>query len=486
MASRYAAIREAPATAVPGLALVRRLEGPAPVVPGYSARVLQRLCLYALPALWEMLLQLWNYLDRANNANFAVHIQFLLVFLFAWIAAIESFQVGRFVAANREHTGAMAILKSVCTALPGDLVASLTSVGTSSASCERLPGRLRRLPACIRCYQTIVPSNRGRATAAYPSAVCPSTQGGESAASWEFVRKEVSSHRISGAILLEDAHSSNRVVGPLSTEDLVSAIRRERVDGVLISATANDVSTLSQQIESHGGLDTPVRFIIGLPGGPSLRDRLSSDGCLYLLNTGAEPTGSMNYRLIKRAFDIVVSIVVLLSGLPVFLLIAIAVKMSSSGEIIFVQDRVGWNGRVFRMYKFRTMHTAPATESDTRWTRPNDPHRTVVGQFLRRYSLDELPQFFNVLMGDMSVVGPRPERPFFVSSFRLHIDQYHRRHRLKVGITGWAQVNGLRGDTCIRTRLLYDLYYLQNWGLVFDLKIILKTVFCVFKCKNAY
>jgi lipopolysaccharide/colanic/teichoic acid biosynthesis glycosyltransferase len=132
------------------------------------------------------------------------------------------------------------------------------------------------------------------------------------------------------------------------------------------------------------------------------------------------------------------------------------------------------------------MHTVPATESDTRWTRANDPHRTAVGQFLRKYSLDELPQFFNVLRGEMSIVGPRPERPFFVSSFRRQIAEYHRRHQLKVGITGWAQVNGLRGDTCIRTRLLYDLYYLQNWGLIFDLRIILKTVFCVFKGKNAY
>ena len=132
------------------------------------------------------------------------------------------------------------------------------------------------------------------------------------------------------------------------------------------------------------------------------------------------------------------------------------------------------------------MRTAPVLDSDTLWTSANDPRRTPVGQFLRKYSLDELPQFFNVLKGDMSVVGPRPERPSFVSSFRRQIDEYHRRHQLRVGITGWAQVNGLRGDTCIRTRLLYDLYYLQNWGLIFDLRIILSTVFCMLKGKNAY
>jgi len=483
MSSRYAAIREAPVAAIPGLALVRRLEGPAPVAPGYKARVFQRLCLYALPALWGMLLQLWNRVAGAHDANFPAHFQFLLVFLFAWIAAIESFHAGRFVAANREHTGAMAILKSVCTA-----------AGASVLLLRLLGHPLPRLGDClVDCSVVLLASIaikqllRAIEGAQRPPTrlLFAATQGGN-ANSWEFVRKEVASHQISGAILLEDIQSPNRVVGPLSTEDLVSAIRRERVDGVLISATANDVSTLSQQIESRGGLDIPVRFIIGLASGSSLRDRLSSDGSLYLLNTGAEPTESINYRLIKRGFDIAVSVVVLFAGLPLFMLIALAVRATSSGAIFFVQDRVGWNGRVFRMYKFRTMHTAPTSESDTRWTRVNDPHRTGIGQFLRKYSLDELPQFFNVLRGDMSIVGPRPERPFFVSSFRRQIDEYHRRHQLKVGITGWAQVNGLRGDTCIRTRLLYDLYYLQNWGLIFDLKIILRTIFCVFKCKNAY
>ena len=484
MSSRYAAIREAPATAIPGLALVRRLEGPAPESTKYSARVLQRFCLYALPAVWGMILRLWNHVARVHDVNFPAHMHFLLVFLFAWIAAIEIFHAGRFVAANREHTGAMAILKSVCTAAGASLLL-LRLLG------HPLPHASDCLIDCAVILLTSVAIKQ--LLRAIEGAQRPPTrllfataQDDDNADSWEFVRKEVSSYRISGAILLEDARSSNRSVGPLSTEELVSAIRHEQVDGVLISATADDVSTLSQQIESRGGLNIPVRFIIGLPGGASLRDRLSGTDCLYLLNTGAEPTETINYRLIKRAFDILVSIVVLFAGLPLFMLIALTVKISSSGTIFFVQDRVGWNGRVFRMYKFRTMHTVPATESDTRWTRANDPHRTAVGQFLRKYSLDELPQFFNVLRGEMSIVGPRPERPFFVSSFRRQIAEYHRRHQLKVGITGWAQVNGLRGDTCIRTRLLYDLYYLQNWGLIFDLRIILKTVFCVFKGKNAY
>jgi exopolysaccharide biosynthesis polyprenyl glycosylphosphotransferase len=484
MSSRYAAIRPEPVTAIPGLALVRRLEGPAPAAPEHSARVLPRICLYALPALWGMLLQLWMRIAGIHDVNSSAHLQFLFVFSFAWIAAIECLHTGRFVAANREHTGAMAILKSLS-------IATGAAVLLSRLLEHPLP---RAADLLIDCAVISIASIAIKQSfRAIEGAQRPPTRillavghGGDDAASWEFVRKEVSSHPISGAILLVDLDSTNRAVGPISTNELVSAIRREAVDGVLISATPSVVSTLSQQIKFCGGLDTPVRLVTGLPSGSSLRDRVSSAGSLYLLNTGAEPTGTTNYWLVKRGFDIVFSVAVLVAGLPLFLLIAAAIKLSSNGGIFFVQDRVGWNGRVFRMYKFRTMHTSHGYESDTRWTPPGDARRTRVGVFLRKYSLDELPQFFNVLMGDMSVVGPRPERPFFVSSFRRQIDEYHRRHRLKVGITGWAQVNGLRGDTCIRTRLLYDLYYLQNWGLIFDLKIILTTVFCVFKCKNAY
>jgi exopolysaccharide biosynthesis polyprenyl glycosylphosphotransferase len=446
--------------------------------------MLLRLCLYALPVLWGMLLQERMRIAGLHDAHFSAHAQFLLVFLFAWIAAIECFHAGRCEMTNREHTGATGLLKSVCTA------------AAAAALLLRLLGHpLPRLEVCLLdCAIFLLASIAIKLSfRAIMGARRPPTRlllavahAGNGAPSWEFVRKEVFSHRISGAFRLEDIAASCPTVGPLTTEDLVRTIRGDRVDGVLISATASEISTLSQQIESYGGLDTPVRFVIGLPTGYSLHDRVSGAGCFYLLNTGAQPAESMNYRLVKRAFDIVFSLAALVAGLPLFLLIALAVKIGSSGGIFFVQDRIGWNGGIFRMYKFRTMHAAPTTESDTRWTSADDSHRTAVGRFLRKYSLDELPQFLNVLKGDMSVVGPRPERPFFVSSFRRQIDEYHRRHQLKVGITGWAQVNGLRGDTCIRTRLLYDLYYLQNWGLIFDTKIILRTLLCVFKGKNAY
>jgi len=166
--------------------------------------------------------------------------------------------------------------------------------------------------------------------------------------------------------------------------------------------------------------------------------------------------------------------------------IAVAVKLSSPGPVFFVQKRVGFKGNVFTMYKFRTMRTGNVAEGDSRWTTREDPRRTRVGTFLRRSSLDELPQFFNVLKGDMSVVGPRPERPYFVEKFAAEVPLYQSRHYLKVGITGWAQVNGWRGDTCIAKRVEHDLYYLRNWSLLFDLRIVIRTVVDTLNAKHAY
>jgi lipopolysaccharide/colanic/teichoic acid biosynthesis glycosyltransferase len=166
--------------------------------------------------------------------------------------------------------------------------------------------------------------------------------------------------------------------------------------------------------------------------------------------------------------------------------IVLLIRLTSRGPVFFIQERIGLNGRPFAMYKFRTMRTAAASESDTRWTTANDPRRTPLGSFPRRTSLDELPQFFNVLRGDMSVVGPRPERPHFVQRFLQEVGRYNNRHCLRVGITGWAQVNGWRGDTSIDKRIEYDLYYLQNWSFLLDLRIIAMTILSGLIHRNAY
>lgn len=180
-------------------------------------------------------------------------------------------------------------------------------------------------------------------------------------------------------------------------------------------------------------------------------------------------------RLIKRAFDIVFSLGVLVPALPLMLLLAALVKLTSPGPIFFAQERVGLNRRTFRMYKFRSMRTQSRGESDTTWGSKNDARVTALGKFMRKTSLDELPQFWNVLIGDMSIVGPRPERPHFVKEFKARYSHYMRRHAVKSGITGWAQIQGLRGDTSIAERAEADIYYIENWSFWLDLLIVLRT-----------
>ena len=192
-------------------------------------------------------------------------------------------------------------------------------------------------------------------------------------------------------------------------------------------------------------------------------------------------------RVVKRAMDIVVSVIALLLFAPVMLLIAFIIKLTSPGPVFFAQERVGQDGRAFQLLKFRSMPVDAEKNTGPVWAAADDPRPTRFGRVLRRYSVDELPQFINVLLGEMSVVGPRPERPYFVEQFSQMIPAYMARHHEKSGVTGWAQVNGLRGDTSIEERTRYDLYYVENWSILFDLKIIVKTIFHIFRSDaNAY
>lgn len=230
----------------------------------------------------------------------------------------------------------------------------------------------------------------------------------------------------------------------------------------------------------------PTRVVVDLGEGIVLRDRLIDLGGIHMLDLRPTLAETGPYLFQKRIFDVGFSVLILSVTLPVTLLIALAIKLGSRGPVFFVQDRVGLNGRVFSMFKFRTMNVGSREEGDTRWTCDEDPRRTAVGTFLRKTNLDELPQFLNVLRGDMSIVGPRPERPYFVERFLEEFDRYNSRHLFKAGITGWAQVNGWRGDTSIAKRVEYDLYYLRNWSLTFDLQIITMTLLRFFSSKNAY
>jgi Undecaprenyl-phosphate glucose phosphotransferase len=269
-------------------------------------------------------------------------------------------------------------------------------------------------------------------------------------------------------------------------EQLVCKNIRHFANDMVIAVAPEIWPTISKLIEQLKDLAIPIRLSLDFGPDVKVRDRFFRIGGTHMLDVHIAPSETISYVILKRSFDILFSLLALtITAIPM-VVIAIAIRLSSPGPALFAQERVGINGQVFRMMKFRTMKVAPVAETDTVWTTQSDSRRTAIGAFLRRSSLDELPQFFNVLCGDMSVVGPRPERPHFVEKFNDEIDAYNARHHLKSGITGWAQVNGLRGDTDITKRVEFDLYYIQNWSLAFDLRIILMTVFSGFFAQNAY
>src|SRR3989304_7442939 len=190
--------------------------------------------------------------------------------------------------------------------------------------------------------------------------------------------------------------------------------------------------------------------------------------------------------IVKRALDVSLINIVIIFTSPVKLIITILIKLASRGPVLFKQERMGLDGKTFNMLKFRTMFINAEQETGPVWAKKDDPRRTKIGKLLRRTSLDELPQFFNVLKGDMSIVGPRPERPVFIENFRNTIPKYMLRHKMKAGITGWGQVSGWGGEHSLEKRIEYDLYYIENWSLNFDLKIIWLTVWNGLIHKHAY
>lgn len=181
-------------------------------------------------------------------------------------------------------------------------------------------------------------------------------------------------------------------------------------------------------------------------------------------------------RIIKRTFDVVVSLLLLVFFSPIMVLISLLVKLTSKGPVLYKQERVSLDGHPFTIYKFRSMYVDAEAKTGPVWAKSNDQRGTPLGNFLRKTSLDELPQLINVLKGEMSLVGPRPERPYFVEQFKNLVPKYLDRHRVKTGMTGWAQVNGLRGDSSLEERIKYDIYYIENWSFLFDLKILFRTV----------
>lgn len=258
------------------------------------------------------------------------------------------------------------------------------------------------------------------------------------------------------------------------------------VDEVVVAVPPSSYPDLSTALECLEDLGKPIRAVFDLGPRLSFGSKLFQAGRLQMMNLAISPVESFAYTVVKRSFDLIAAALGLIALSPAFLAIAALVKVSSPGPVLFRQERIGRHGKPFTLLKFRTMHCSSKSDSDTRWTTRNDPRCTVIGSVLRRFSLDELPQLLNVVRGEMSLVGPRPERPYFVAKFGEDFEKYNMRHRCHVGMTGWAQVNGLRGDTSISDRLQYDLYYVRNWSFGLDVQIILRTAFVAFTGTNEY
>lgn len=275
-----------------------------------------------------------------------------------------------------------------------------------------------------------------------------------------------------------------KVIGSIS--DLENTIAHYKVDEIFITISMKEYDKFGFIINvcEKSGVRTQIvpDYARYIPARPFIDDL---DG-IPLINIRHVPLDNFIKAYLKRTVDLVLSILGLAISIPLFVVIAIAIKIDSPGPVFFSQERVGLKKVSFKMYKFRTMKVQTKTSSNNLWTTKDDSRKTRLGKFLRRTSIDELPQLLNVIIGDMSLVGPRPERPFYVKQFKEKVPKYMIKHHVRPGITGWAQINGWRGDTSIRKRIEHDIYYIENWTFMFDLKILLLTVFENFVNKNAY
>lgn len=275
-----------------------------------------------------------------------------------------------------------------------------------------------------------------------------------------------------------------KVIG--SIDNLLYILPENKLDEIAITLSLKDYDRLEKIVAQCEKSGVHTKFIPDynslFPSRPYTEDLMG----LSVVNIRYVPLSNTLNWIIKRVVDIVVSLIGIVICSPIMLIAAIAIKCSSKGPVIFKQERIGLHNKPFEMYKFRTMEIQKSDVEKKGWTVKNDPRVTKVGKLLRRTSMDELPQLFNIIKGEMSVVGPRPERPQFVEKFKEEIPRYMVKHQVRPGLTGWAQINGYRGDTSIKRRIEYDIFYIENWTLGFDIKIMFLTIFKGFINKNAY
>lgn len=275
-----------------------------------------------------------------------------------------------------------------------------------------------------------------------------------------------------------------KVLGEIS--NLMELLAQNQLDEIAITLGLSEYYRLEQIVALCEKSGVHTKFIPDynniIPTKPYTEDLLG----LPVINIRYVPLTNTFNMVVKRLMDIVGALVALILFSPIMLFAVIMIKLTSPGPLIYKQERVGLHNHTFMMYKFRSMEVQPKEAEKQAWTVKNDPRVTSIGKLMRKTSIDELPQLFNILKGDMSLVGPRPERPFFVEKFREEIPRYMVKHQVRPGLTGWAQVNGYRGDTSIRKRIEYDLYYIENWTVGLDVKILIMTFFKGFVNKNAY
>ncbi|MGZ4969871.1 MAG: undecaprenyl-phosphate glucose phosphotransferase [Methylobacter sp.] len=289
---------------------------------------------------------------------------------------------------------------------------------------------------------------------------------------------------------IDDRSENRHSIGDFSLprlgelDDLAAIVAKEAIDEVWIAFTGESLAERAQYQLRH--LPVSIRLVIDCFAFKQSKFlSLNTVAGIPTLDFSVSPLHGVN-RYIKEVMDRLFALILLVLISPLLLLIAVGVKLSSKGPVFYRQERVGWNNRSFTMLKFRSMPVDAEAKTGAVWAKPGENRATRFGGFLRKTSLDELPQLINVLMGDMSLVGPRPERPDFVEVFKDQVPNYMKKHMVKAGITGWAQVNGWRGDTDLNRRIEHDLYYIQHWSVWFDLEIALRTVLTGFINKNAY
>ena len=280
-------------------------------------------------------------------------------------------------------------------------------------------------------------------------------------------------------------HENLEYLGEISKLDDYLSENKD-VDEIIITLEMKDYDKLKGIIATCEKLGVRVQIIPNyykyLPAKPYVEEI----GGIPLINMRYIPLDNILNKSVKRIIDIVGSLIAIIITSPIMIIVSILIKTTSKGPLIFKQERIGLNRKPFVMYKFRSMREQDPEKEKLDWTVKNDPRKTTIGTFIRKTSIDELPQFFNVLKGDMSLIGPRPERPFYVEKFKDEIPKYMVKHQVRPGITGWAQVNGWRGDTSIEKRIECDIYYIENWSLALDIKIVFMTLYKGFINTNAY